>query len=374
MSEYISYFATLTSTTPVDISWETMATTIRGDLLREKTEQYRTALANDDKDLQKSIKKSCPGIICQARMEGGRGKEHIRGYTGTFMVDFDHVPEDKLSEAINIVKGDKHTLMAYVTISGRGLRVIARVEGEVTHLNYKAAWLTVNEYYKKLTGLDYDLQCSSNTRVCGLAHDPNVSYNPIPIRLRVNKSLGTAHSARKGKGAGRPVSAKRIAGKVRQMVEADGAVYADGKHNDYISRCIYLMNRFGVNRDNCEEWALAEFEDYDQTHPKSIAEIVKSVYLSKADEHATLAKRYRPTVAETEEYIKEHYTIRLNLLSFQLEYSCNLNLLITGICLSQQFTLCKTFLIFFRHLFCNIEKKHYLCTAFIKLTIKHKYT
>lgn len=210
--------------------------------------------------------------------------------------------------------------------------------------------------------------------MCGLAHDPNVSYNPIPIRLRVNKSLGTAHSARKGKGAGRPVSAKRIAGKVRQMVEADGAVYADGKHNDYISRCIYLMNRFGVNRDNCEEWALAEFEDYDQTHPKSIAEMVKSVYLSKADEHATLAKRYRPTVAETEEYIKEHYTIRLNLLSFQLEYSRNHNLLITGICLSQQFAPCKTFLIFFRHLFCNIEKKHYLCTAFIKLTIKHKYT
>ena len=134
------------------------------------------------------------------------------------------------------------------------------------------------------------------------------------------------------------------------------------------------MNRYGVKQDNCAKWALAEFEDYDQTHPKSIVEMVKSIYLTKADEHATLAKRCKPTVAEMEEFIKGRYTIRLNLLSFQLEYSCNLNLLITGICLSQQFTLCKTFLIFFRHLFCNIEKKHYLCTAFIKLTIKHKYT
>ena len=323
MSDYISYFATLTTTTPVDISWETVATTIRGDFLREKTEQYRAAIADGDKNLQKSIKKSCPGIVCQARMEGGRGKEHIRGYTGTFMVDFDHVPEDKMNEAVNLVKGDKHTLLAYATISGRGLRVIARVEGEVTELNYKSAWLTVNEYYKRLTGLDYDLQCSSNTRVCGLAHDPKVMYNPIAIRLRVNKSLGAATSARKGKGAGRPVSAQRVADKVKRMVEADGAVYADGRHNDYISRCIYLMNRYGVKQDNCAKWALAEFEDYDKTHPKSIVEMVKSIYLTKADEHATLAKRCKPTVAEMEEFIKARYTIRLNLLSFQLEYYVN---------------------------------------------------
>lgn len=323
MSDYISYFATLTTTTPVDISWETVATTIRGDFLREKTEQYRAAIADGDKNQQKSIKKSCPGIVCQARMEGGRGKEHIRGYTGTFMVDFDHVPEDKMNEAVNLVKGDKHTLLAYATISGRGLRVIARVEGEVTELNYKAAWLTVNEYYKRLTGLDYDLQCSSNTRVCGLAHDPKVMYNPIAIRLRVNKLLGAATSARKGKGAGRPVSAQRVADKVKRMVEADGAVYADGRHNDYISRCIYLMNRYGVKQDNCAKWALAEFEDYDKTHPKSIVEMVKSIYLTKADEHATLAKRCKPTVAEMEEFIKGRYTIRLNLLSFQLEYYVN---------------------------------------------------
>ena len=152
----ITYFTTLRSTTPEDISWETMVTTIRGDYLREKTEMYRRAAAESDKALMTRIKQSCPGIVCQAVMEGGRGKENIRAYTGTFMVDFDHVPADKMAQAIRFIHNDKHTRVCYTTISGCGLRVIASVEGEVTEKNYNAAWLTVNEHYKNLVDLDYE--------------------------------------------------------------------------------------------------------------------------------------------------------------------------------------------------------------------------
>ena len=220
MSEYISFFPTLTATTPEEISWETVTTTIRGDYLRQKTEQYRRALAEGDKTQMKAIKTSCPAIVCQAVLEGGRGKEHIRKYTGTFMADFDHVPKEKLAEAMKHVKADKHTLLTYVTISGEGLRVIARVDGEVTPDNYKAAWLTVNEHYKKLLDLDYDSQCSSNTRMCGLAWDPDALYQPLAKRLKIDRSLDKSKSSRKGKGAGRPAKAANLGERVKQMVEA----------------------------------------------------------------------------------------------------------------------------------------------------------
>ena len=52
------------------------------------------------------------------------------------MVDFDHVPPEKMTEAVIRTKNDKHTKLCYVTISGAGMRVIASVEGEVTNLNY----------------------------------------------------------------------------------------------------------------------------------------------------------------------------------------------------------------------------------------------
>ena len=316
----LSYFPTLTATTPEEISWETVTTTIRGDYLRQKTEQYRRALAEGDKTQMKAIKTSCPAIVCQAVLEGGRGKEHIRKYTGAFMADFDHVPKEKLAEAMKLIKDDKHTLLAYVTISGEGLRVIARVDGEVTYENYKAAWLTVNEYYKKLIDLDYDAQCSSTTRMCGLAWDPDVRYNPLAKRLKINKALDKTTSARKGKGAGRPMEAKTLADKVKRLVEADGAVYAAGQHNDYVSRCVYLMNRYGATMANCTNWALDEFKDYEAKHPGNVAGIVKSIYTTYSDEHAILAKPHKPSVAEIEAYIKERYDIRRNLLSFQLEF------------------------------------------------------
>ena len=324
MSEYISYFPTLTATTPEEISWETVATTIRGDYLRQKTELYRAALADGDKTQMKAIKTSCPAIVCQAVLEGGRGKEHIRKYTGTFMADFDHVPKEKLTEAMKHVKADKHTLLAYVTISGEGLRVIARVDGEVTPDNYKAAWLTVNEHYKKLLDLDYDSQCSSNTRMCGLAWDPDALYQPLAKRLKIDRSLDKSKSSRKGKGAGRPAKAANLGERVKQMVEADGAVYADGRHNDYVSRCVYLMNRYGVKIDNCIKWALEEFDDYAATHPHAIEAIVRNVYQKHSDEHATLGagtSSRKASIREMEVFISERYIIRLNLLSMKLEYS-----------------------------------------------------
>ena len=146
--------------------------------------------------------------------------------------------------------------------------------------------------------LDYDAQCSSNTRMCGLAWDPDVRYKPLAKRMKINKSLGKTTSARKGKGAGRPVEAKNLADKVKRLVEADGAVYADGQHNDYVSRCVYLMNRYGATMANCTNWALEEFKDYEAKHPGNVANMVKSIYATHADEHAILAKPHKPSLAE----------------------------------------------------------------------------
>ena len=298
-----------------------MVTTIRGDFLREKTEMYRRAAAESNKTLMTQIKQSCPGIVCQAVLEGGRGKDNIRGYTGTFMTDFDHVPAEEMDRALKKIREDKHTRVCYTTISGCGLRVIASVEGEVTEKNYNAAWLTVNEHYKELTGLDYDAQCKSNTRVCGLAWDPQAQYNPVAKQLKINYSLDTK-SARKGKGAGRPPKPSTLEDNVRQFVEDAGVEYVEGSRNKYISNCVYQMNRYGAGQDPCIKWAKKTFSDYDSTHKGDIESIVRNVYLKHSDEHNTLSatKSRRANIAEVEAWIKERYEIKRNLLSLQLEY------------------------------------------------------
>ena len=332
----VIYFDSLTATEPQGASWEKMMEVLRSDFLKEKTLKYRALLSQLDqaeasgdkaaidgiKAEMKNVKTGCPAIVCQALLEGGKDKTCIRDYTGYMMADFDHVPADRLAEALAKVKADPYTFVVYTTISGRGFRVIARVDEKVTEVNFRAAWLSVNEYFKGVTGLDYDTQCSNVTRLCGLAWDAKAEYHPVAKRVKVKHSLDSK-KARKGKGAGRPAKAANLSERVRQMVEADGAVYADGRHNDYVSRCIYLMNRYGVPIDNCIEWALDEFDDYDASHPKTVESMVRNIYQKHSDEHATLAastSSRKASISEMENFISERYNIRLNLLSMKLEF------------------------------------------------------
>lgn len=333
--ETVNYLDSLLAKEPKVRAWESVMADIRSDLFRENTLMYRSLLqqhnqaeASGDKVIadrvkteMKTVKTCCPAVVCQATIEGGKDKSSIRGYTGYMMVDFDHVPDDRMVSVFKMIADDPHTFIAYTTISGRGIHVIARVDGDVTEGNYMAAWLSVNEYFKSVTGLDYDPKCSNVTRLCGIAWDPNAVYRPAAEHIRIDLSLDPK-KARKGKGAGRPAKAANLGERVRLMVEADGATYADGQHNDYVSRCIYMMNRYGVTQDDCTSWALGEFGDYAATHPKAIETMVRSVYQTRADEHATLAantSNRKASIHQMEQFISERYKIRLNLLSMKLE-------------------------------------------------------
>ena len=337
MEKMVNMFATLVSTEYEMVSLEKVMEIIRSDQLRDVTLMYRSLkqqlndaeakadeqLAEDIKTQMVKTKKKCPAIICQAIMDGGRDATAIRAYTGMFMVDFDHVPKEQMAMTKALIEADRHTLITYTSISGEGLRVIACVEGEVDYENYLDAWKTVNDYYAKLTGLIYDKQCLNNTRLCGLAYDPKATYKPAAKPLKI-KSYKGKNKTKQGKRTGRPPKAKNVAKRVMEMVEQDGANNVVGSRNDYISRCIYLMNRYGVTLDDCTEWAKDEFADYDKTHPKQIAQMVASVYGKHNDEHGTLQMGGKPTrkasVKEVEDFVKEKYNLRRNMLSYNLEY------------------------------------------------------
>ena len=337
--KYINYFSTLTDSELDSVSWEKMMEVLRSDFLKDNTLKYRALLLQHDRAVEAGdtsaadsikkemgeVKRKCPAVVCQVTLEGGKDKSCITAYTGYVMVDLDHVPADRMKEVFGVVAADAHTFVAYTTISGRGIRVIARVEDKVTEENYRPAWLSVNDHYKRITGLDYDTQCGNVTRLCGLAWDPKAVYKPLAKRIKVNITLDRK-TARKGKGAGRPPKAKNIGQKVMKMVEADGAKNADGCHNDYVSRCIYLMNRYGVTLDDCTSWALEEFEDYAAKHPGQVQSMVRSVYQTHSNEHATLTAasiNRKASVKEVEDYISARYKIRLNQLSNKLEHGEN---------------------------------------------------
>ena len=157
-----SRFLSLRATTPSPCTWEEIMQELTGERHAATTTLFRALAAGEGQDAETSkrqqsqIKQNQPAFVPSVHLEGGRSSKHIKGYPGSIMVDIDGIPEEIFDETLERVRADPHSFLAYKTLSGRGIRVIAWMEGEVTEENFPAAWQTVNAYYARLTGIAID--------------------------------------------------------------------------------------------------------------------------------------------------------------------------------------------------------------------------
>ena len=94
--------------------------------VRDLTEKHRHARSTGDERGASRYKKMMTSFGVAARFEGGRQQKHIVELTGLSLVDIDHIPAERMSEVLALVCGDEHTLLAYTTLSGQGLRILFR--------------------------------------------------------------------------------------------------------------------------------------------------------------------------------------------------------------------------------------------------------
>ena len=337
MTNELTFFSSLTDKEPKLMSWESVATIIRGDQLQKLCSEYQSTLAvyeqakaAGDKERERHlksqlahIKQQCPAIMPQAMVEGGRSANDITRFMPYMIVDLDHLPADKMAAVADTVKKSEYAHLAYRTISGHGLRVIVKMDGDVTKDNFKDAWLSANEKIKEITGVEYDNQCGNVNRLCGLAHDPKAVYRPLSKALKI-KSFKTPKQK-----AGRRPSSFKAGATARSLVEGEGVEYVEGNRNRYVSRAIYWMNRFGISEEKTLKWALEEFDEYDAANGYPVAGIVKSIYGKHSGEHNTCrpsafnteSRTSKATIMEVEAFLTARYRFRRNILSQQVEYT-----------------------------------------------------
>lgn len=91
--------------------------------LRMMTETYRKRLAIS-KLFADQYKPEMPAITVSALMDG-YGRQLVNFLKPTYMLqlDFDHVKKEDMELLIQLVRGDSHTMVEYITVSGRGFRV-----------------------------------------------------------------------------------------------------------------------------------------------------------------------------------------------------------------------------------------------------------
>lgn len=335
-----SRFHSLRDTRPEPTTWQVLFKEITNSTHTTATRHYRAHLATlsdieatgDAQQLEQwkltksNLKNAQPAFIPSVLLEGGRTYAHVKGFTGFIMVDIDGIPPERFAAILTLVKEDIHSFLVYITISGCGIRVISHVEGGVTKANYRMVWEWVNDHYARLCGVEIDGQCKNATRMSVLCHDPEALLRPEASSFHTS---GMKPREQPKRGTAVTVTAERAYKIIRAQLEEEGIAYAPGSYNDYVSRCFYHTNRYGVPQADAEAWALRTFPDYPR---EQLLPIIKSCYSLTMEfntvplprsvrkkEKENDSSHKKATVEEMEEFINSYMKFRMNMLTHQIE-------------------------------------------------------
>lgn len=335
-----SRFHSLRDTRPEPTTWQVLFKEITNSTHTAATRHYRAHLATlsdieatgDAQQLEQwkltksNLKNAQPAFIPSVLLEGGRTYAHVKGFTGFIMVDIDGIPPERFAAILTLVKEDIHSFLVYITISGCGIRVISHVEGGVTKANYRMVWEWVNDHYARLCGVEIDGQCKNATRMSVLCHDPEALLRPEASSFHTS---GMKPREKPKRGTAVIVTAERAYKIIRAQLEEEGIAYAPSSYNDYVSRCFYHTNRYGVPQADAEAWALRTFPDYPR---EQLLPIIKSCYSLTMEfntvplprsvrkkEKENDSSHKKATVEEMEEFINGYMKFRMNMLTHQIE-------------------------------------------------------
>ena len=107
-------------------------------------------------------------------------------------MDFDNVLETELEELKRSVNSCPYTLASFISPSGQGLKVFSLVDSNAC--NHTDAYIQVANYYRDLTGIEYDSKCKDITRLCFVSYDPELFYNEDAKVFRFEKETQPAIS------------------------------------------------------------------------------------------------------------------------------------------------------------------------------------
>ena len=335
-----SRFHSLRDTRPEPTTWQVLFKEITNSTHTAATRHYSAHLdtlsdieaTGDAQQLEQwkltksNLKNAQPAFIPSVLLEGGRTYAHVKGFTGFIMVDIDGIPPERFAAILTLVKEDIHSFLVYITISGCGIRVISHVEGGVTKANYRMVWEWVNDHYARLCEVEIDGQCKNATRMSVLCHDPEALLRPEASSFHTS---GMKPREKPKRGTAVTVTAERAYKIIRAQLEEEGIAYAPGSYNDYVSRCFYHTNRYGVPQADAEAWALRTFPDYPR---EQLLPIVKSCYSLTMEFNTVPLPRFvrkkekendsshkKATVEEMEEFINGYMKFRMNMLTHQIE-------------------------------------------------------
>lgn len=124
--------------------------------IRDTYQLYTQAQDKEQKkelhDEYTKMKQQLPAVSPSGVFINGHAESNFQSHSGLICCDFDHCGEDKK----DLLSKDDHTLLAFISPTGSGIKVFVRVDG-VTKESHIQAWQIVHDYFKDKYGLEMDI-------------------------------------------------------------------------------------------------------------------------------------------------------------------------------------------------------------------------
>lgn len=177
---------------------------VRGPRWAVLADSHRNLLREGRLEQAAKIKGDLAAIIVAGVFKGGHAAGQMVSFSGLMGVDFDHTDE-RTEELVTLFSGLPYVVAVFISISGRGVKVLVRVDVESAE-QYAVVYPVVATELSTLAHFGYDGKCSDLGRACFVSHDPNAYYNPdaevFPWQDRVSEPSSPVPSSPVGPAAG----------------------------------------------------------------------------------------------------------------------------------------------------------------------------
>lgn len=295
---------------------------------------HRDALQRGDLSLAETIKKGLPAYTFSATYEGPRRKESMTCYNGIIVLDIDKLSPEQVSPTATKAREIPHTLFCFRSPGNRGLKigVLPVVSHPLTAENHQQTFRQVQAYYEQKLGVKIDPSGKDVGRLCFVSHDPDIYINPahqqflageapageLPLmELKIEKGKLKTN----GEDKQQPVSEARVRKLLKQARrKASGrGRYEEGNRNNYVYDFSNCCNRLGIPVEAVIAYASKSFAEL---NPVELQNTICSAY-SHTELYDTDKKREvsdsTHVVARIEEYLRELYMFRYNLVIRRIE-------------------------------------------------------
>lgn len=254
---------------------------IKSDKYQSEINSIRYALHKGDEKTAEEIKSNLLGFTTSGTFGESRTKANIITYSQVVCLDFDDIPLTEINNLVTLVNGCRYTFASFISPSNEGLKVFIKVNSNAAQ--HTTVYNQIANFYKELSGYDFDAKCKDITRLCFVSCDTDLFLNENAVIFEVKEEIKPLRTEAE-KEVKHDLTTDELLDKCLKFTEQKEQYY-NGNRNNFIFLFSCNANKFGIYEDDTLNYCINNFD----LEEREIKATVNSTYKNQSADFAKYA-------------------------------------------------------------------------------------